>query len=196
MTPSTIRREPNATGRPRPMRHDMSDQQNNQGGSMIDDSEAPDQFEQWVRHVARERLLHYGYTEDAVAKAEADDALMDEDHESLGCVYERESGWDCTDANDHLNHRQADRLRDEMEAAQFFGESGAYAPPEPGPDECLCGGADGVTDQKCPACVRRDVLVPLTMGTIVCADGHHDICVDHETCQCGCHMNTTPGREA
>ena len=125
---------------------------------MIDDSEVPDQFEQWVRHVARERLLHYGYTEDAVAKAEADDALMDEDHESLGCVYERESGWDCTDANDHLNHRQADRLRDEMEAAQFFGESGAYEPPEPGPDECLCGGADGVTDQKCPVCVRADVL--------------------------------------
>ena len=30
--------------------------------------------------------------------------------------------------------------------------------PHPTPDECLCYGADGVTDQKCPACVRADVL--------------------------------------
>ena len=28
----------------------------------------------------------------------------------------------------------------------------------PAPGECLCYGADGVTDQKCPVCVRADVL--------------------------------------
>ena len=41
-----------------------------------------------------------------------------------------------------------------------------------------------------------DVLVPLTMGTAECADGLHEDCHAHETCQCGCHMNTTPDPEA
>jgi len=42
----------------------------------------------------------------------------------------------------------------------------------------------------------HDALVPLTMGTAECADGLHEDCHAHETCQCGCHMNTTSEREA
>ena len=32
----------------------------------------------------------------------------------------------------------------------------------PAPGECLCYGADGVTDQKCPVCVRADVLAEVS----------------------------------
>ena len=38
-----------------------------------------------------------------------------------------------------------------------------------------------------------DAFVPLTVGTILCADGLHEECHDHESCQCGCHMTITPG---
>ena len=38
-----------------------------------------------------------------------------------------------------------------------------------------------------------DAFVPLTIGTILCADGLHEECHDHESCQCGCHMTITPG---
>ena len=34
--------------------------------------------------------------------------------------------------------------------------------PHPTPDEGLCYGADGVTDQKCPVCVRADVLAEVS----------------------------------
>ena len=43
---------------------------------------------------------------------------------------------------------------------------------------------------------RAERLVPLTRGTIKCAEGNHDTCFAHEACQCGCHMSTTPEREA
>ena len=95
----------------------------------MSEATVPDSFDSWVRLAARTRLLHYGFTEEEVTKAESDSALMDSswDHMKFGCNFDWMEGWTCTDDNDVPLHPEADALHEEAECAQFFGDLGAYA---------------------------------------------------------------------
>ncbi|MCD4535662.1 hypothetical protein LRP67_16335 [Nocardioides sp. cx-169] len=67
-------------------------------------------FAALAEEIVRDRMRHYGYTEERLAAAE------NIDHQDEGCTYEGFVGWTCVDEDDQPIHPD----RDELERAAEF----------------------------------------------------------------------------